>query len=53
MTSSRPHRRGFTSDPTTINFVRRRFKPEMLLGLNKLTGIVIAGFGVWIVWAAF
>ncbi len=38
---------------TTVNLVRHRFKPEMLLGLNKLTGVVIAGFGVWIVWQAF
>lgn len=29
-----------------VTGLRKRFQPEMLAGLNKLTGAVIAGFGV-------
>lgn len=31
-----------------VSALRSRFKPEMLGGLNRFTGIVIAGFGVWV-----
>lgn len=33
---------------TIVNTLRRRFKPEGLAWLNKLSGLVIAGFGVWV-----
>ncbi len=31
-----------------VSVLRSRFKPEMLGGLNRLTGLVITGFGVWV-----
>jgi threonine/homoserine/homoserine lactone efflux protein len=33
---------------STVSALRSRFKPEMLGGLNRLTGLVIAGFGLWV-----
>jgi threonine/homoserine/homoserine lactone efflux protein len=31
-----------------VSLLRTRFKPEMLGSLNRLTGLIIAGFGVWV-----
>lgn len=33
---------------TSVSALRSRFKPEMLGSLNRLTGLVIAGFGIWV-----
>ncbi len=33
---------------STVSALRSRFKPEMLGGLNRFTGLVIAGFGLWV-----
>jgi threonine/homoserine/homoserine lactone efflux protein len=34
------------------NQLRSRFKPGLLLRLNRIAGIVIAGFGIGILWQA-
>jgi threonine/homoserine/homoserine lactone efflux protein len=33
---------------STVAALRNRFKPELLGGLNRLTGLVITGFGLWV-----
>jgi threonine/homoserine/homoserine lactone efflux protein len=36
-----------------VNVLRQRFKLERLIWLNRLTGVVIAGFGLWVLFGMF
>jgi arginine exporter protein ArgO len=35
-----------------VNQLRSRFKPDLLMRLNRISGLVIAGFGLVILWQA-
>jgi threonine/homoserine/homoserine lactone efflux protein len=36
-----------------VNHLRKRFQPAMLGWVNRIIGLVIAGFGVWVLFSSF